>query len=192
MVTSVLGNMSAPKVHMETIVELFGELKQSIDDFYNTHADLDAEGKINMHDILRNSAKLDYLLKGDYQELWRMERFERMYTQDKNDVELLEPIDEDKDEVESIDSHPSMPDLIPIQQLRDHSESFGSHPSMPELVRDNVPVNQHIFFDDSQSEISVICEDGPPVCTPVRNTILRQPPKLQRKLYNCSRSCSHT
>ena len=52
---------------------LFNDLKNSIDTFHSTNSHLEKSGVFSMQDILNNCEKMEALLKGDYEILWRLE-----------------------------------------------------------------------------------------------------------------------
>ena len=64
-------------VDTEEVKEVFGDLKKSIDQFYSKYSELDTNGTIDMKDILRNCAKMEHFLNGEFYNLWQMEQDER-------------------------------------------------------------------------------------------------------------------
>jgi len=242
--------MSELKVNKNDIYILFYALKVSIDSMANQSTDT------KMKEVLDNCKKLELFLKEDYLELWRMERNERMQAHLCHESVDSMPGLVPNQRRESVDSMPglvpnqcresvdSMPGLVPNQR----HESFDSMPGLVPLYDHSksvdIPVNQHLFFDDNGkevsvikakqeednvivdeykvskfpnlqslpkyskiykyiirksfdnkekeeelSDISIICEDGPPLCTPVRNTVIREPPKIKRNGFTYGHSC---
>jgi hypothetical protein len=64
--------MAEPSI--SELISLFDSLKESINAFYVKYSDLDANGTIDMRDIMRESDKVQLYIDGDLYALWQMER----------------------------------------------------------------------------------------------------------------------
>ncbi len=64
--------MAEPSI--SELISLFDSLKKSINAFYAKYSDLDANGTIDMRDMMRESDKVQLYIDGDLYALWQMER----------------------------------------------------------------------------------------------------------------------
>jgi len=56
------------KLDMTTLLELYADLKKSIETFYSAHPSPD------MRDVLERMALVDYFIGGQFKQLWYLER----------------------------------------------------------------------------------------------------------------------
>jgi hypothetical protein len=64
--------MAEPSI--SELISLVDSLKKSINAFYAKYSDLDANGTIDMRDMMRESDKVQLYIDGDLYALWQMER----------------------------------------------------------------------------------------------------------------------
>jgi hypothetical protein len=131
-------------MEMHNIKSVFEDLKVAINNFYTKHSDLDADGTIDMSQILRNCSKMECLLNNEFYQLWLLEQEDRRRLQKQLESIPVETVRLRSDSIDSsmpglvpigrpIESASSMPGLGPItsEVVWPHPNSIDSVPGMP-------------------------------------------------------------
>ena len=131
-------------LNYDDTVELFSNLKKSIDTFRSKNYHLEVSGVFNMVEILQTCSKMEIFLSGDFEQLWRIEH---EYTKElRKKLELI-PIGINKNKGTSTeDSFDDLPELIPLYC-----------DDMPPLI----PLSDD--EDDMPGLIPLYCDDMPPL-----------------------------
>lgn len=136
-------------LNYDDTVELFSNLKKSIDTFRSKNYHLEVSGVFNMVEILQTCSKMEIFLSGDFEQLWRIEH---EYTKElRKKLELI-PIGINKNKGTSTeDSFDDLPELIPLYCDDMPPLSKISHEDMPSLFP-NTLYNEYSTIDHDVNE----------------------------------------
>ena len=99
-------------VNYDDTMELFSNLKNSINTFRSKNYHLELSGVFSMEEILKNCSRMEVFLSGDFEQLWRIEH---EYTKElRKKLELI-PVEVTKNKcTHTEDSFDDLPELIPL------------------------------------------------------------------------------
>ena len=99
-------------LNYDDTVELFSNLKNSIDTFRSKNYHLELSGVFSMDEILKNCLRMEIFLSGDFEQLWRIEH---EYTKElRKKLEIISVEVNKNKSTSTEDSFDDMPELIPL------------------------------------------------------------------------------
>jgi hypothetical protein len=176
-------------LNYDDLMEVFTNLKKSINDFHSENEHLETSGVFSMNAIMKSCEKMEALLNCDFEYLWKLER------QDVKELrEKLENIPVEIVKHKNEEDYSDMPPLIPLQNtIPSESCGLGCKCVSENLIQESViqdTTNQEFCYFEPDTK-SVNSEPRPnqnvPLPTSLKSSIWSWPASynpISSSIYN--------